>query len=127
MNWNVVSTGLPSGFQGPSLIAFATAIIPFQTPAQTHIRRVRLSAERYLTEQKRPPGSIQNLQGGKRQMLRSIRKAYEMIKAEDAESAVTVHTIRTWCKEGKIKHLTVGTKILVDMDSLLTYINPNRG
>ena len=60
-------------------------------------------------------------------MLRSIRKAHEMIKAEDAESAVTVHTIRTWCKEGKIKHLTVGTKILVDMDSLLSYINPNRG
>ena len=127
MNWNVVSTGLPSGFQGTSLIAFATAIIPFHTPAQGYIRRVRLSAERYLTEQKTPSRTIRNLQGGKRQMLRSIRKAYEMIKAEDAESAVTIHTIRTWCKEGKIKHLTVGTKILVDMDSLLTYINPNRG
>ena len=127
MSWNATPTGLPTGFQGISLIAFATAIIPFQTPAQTHIGRDKLNAERYLTGLKTPSGTIQNLQGGTRQMLRSIRKAHEMIKAEDAESAVTVHTIRTWCKEGKIKHLTVGTKILVDMDSLLSYINPNRG
>lgn len=55
-------------------------------------------------------------------MLRSIQKACEYIHAEDPGSAVKIHTIRTWCKEGKIKYLTVGTKILVDMDSLLEYI-----
>ena len=127
MSWNATPKGFLPSFNEISYFTFTTSKNRFRTPAQTHIRRVRLSAERYLTEQKRPPGSIRNLQGGTRQMLRSIRKAHEMIKAEDAESAVTVHTIRTWCKEGKIKHLTVGTKILVDMDSLLSYINPNRG
>ncbi len=55
-------------------------------------------------------------------MLRSIKKAFDIIKAEDAETAITVHTIRTWCKQGKIKCLTAGNKILVDMQSLLDYI-----
>lgn len=55
-------------------------------------------------------------------MLRSIKKAFDIIKAEDAETAITVHTIRTWCKQGKIKCLTAGNKVLVDMQSLLDYI-----
>ena len=55
-------------------------------------------------------------------MLRSIKKAFDIIKADDPESAVTVHTIRTWCKEGKIKCLTTGNKVLVDIQSLLDYI-----
>lgn len=57
-------------------------------------------------------------------MLRSIKKAWDMIKADDPETAVTVHTIRTWCKEGKIKCLSAGNKVLVDMNSLLDYISP---
>ena len=56
-------------------------------------------------------------------MLRSIKKAYEIVRAKDPETAITVHTIRTWCKEGKIKSLTAGNKILVDVDSLLEYIS----
>ena len=59
-------------------------------------------------------------------MLRSIKKACDFIHAEDPCSAVKVHTIRTWCKEGKIKYLTVGTKILVEMDSLLEFIGQKR-
>lgn len=55
-------------------------------------------------------------------MLRSIKKAYENIIKDDPDTAITVHTIRTWCKEGKIKHVMAGTKVLVDMDSLLKYI-----
>ncbi|MBE5745674.1 MAG: helix-turn-helix domain-containing protein [Clostridiales bacterium] len=55
-------------------------------------------------------------------MLRSVKKAVEYILAEDPNSAIKVHTIRTWCKEGKIKFLTVGNKILIDMDNLLEYI-----
>ena len=55
-------------------------------------------------------------------MLRSIKKAVDFIQAEDPNTAIRVHTIRTWCKEGKIKFLTVGTKILIDMESLLEYI-----
>ena len=56
-------------------------------------------------------------------MLRSIRKAFEIIKEQDHETSITMHTIRIWCKEGKVKCLNAGTKILVDMESLLNYIS----
>ena len=56
-------------------------------------------------------------------MLRSIKKAFEIIKEQDSETSITVHTIRIWCNEGKVKCLNAGTKILVDMDSLLDYIS----
>lgn len=55
-------------------------------------------------------------------MLRSIKKAFDMVRQQDTETAVTVHTIRMWCKEGKIKCLTAGNKVLVDIDSLMDYI-----
>ena len=55
-------------------------------------------------------------------MLRSIRKSFEIIKQNDPETAITVHTIRTWCKQGQVKSLNAGNKILVDMDSLIEYI-----
>ena len=55
-------------------------------------------------------------------MLWSIKKAFDMVRQQDAETAVTVHTIRMWCKEGKIKCLTAGNKVLVDIDSLMNYI-----
>ena len=55
-------------------------------------------------------------------MLRSIKKAYDIVRQQDTETAVTVHTIRMWCKEGKIKCLTAGNKVLVDIDSLMNYI-----
>ena len=58
-------------------------------------------------------------------MLRSIKKAYDLIKEQDNETSVTIHAIRTWCKEGKIKSLNAGTKILVDVDSLMNYIAMN--
>ena len=55
-------------------------------------------------------------------LLRSIKKAHEMIKSQDPETAVTLYTIRHWCKEGKIKYLTVGNKILIHVESLMDYI-----
>ena len=55
-------------------------------------------------------------------MLRSIRKSFEIIKQNDPETAITVHTIRTWCKQGQVKSLNAGNKVLVDMDSLMDYI-----
>lgn len=56
-------------------------------------------------------------------MLRSIKKAHELIRREDPETAITTHTIRMWCKEGKIKSLNAGIKILVDFVSLMDYIS----
>ena len=58
-------------------------------------------------------------------MLRSIKKAFDIIKEKDPETSITVHTIRVWCKENKIKNLNAGTKILVDVESLLNYISNN--
>lgn len=55
-------------------------------------------------------------------MLRSIQKSFDIVKAGDPETGITVHTIRQWCKQGKIKCLTAGNKVLVDMQSLLDYI-----
>lgn len=55
-------------------------------------------------------------------MLRSIKKAFELVRQDDPETAITVHTIRMWCKEGKIKSLTAGNKVLVDVQSLMDYI-----
>ena len=56
-------------------------------------------------------------------MLRSIKKAYNIIKEKDPETCITIHTIRVWCKENKITNLHAGTKILVDIESLMNYIN----
>ena len=56
-------------------------------------------------------------------MLRSIKKAFDIIKEQDPDTCITVHTIRTWCKENQIKNLRAGTKILVDVESLLNYIS----
>ena len=55
-------------------------------------------------------------------MLRSVKNAYEMLLREDPDTAITVHTIRMWCKQGKVRYLTAGSKILVDMESLRGYI-----
>ena len=56
-------------------------------------------------------------------MLRSIKKAFDIIKEQDPDTCITIHTIRVWCKENKIKNLRAGTKILVDVESLLNYIS----
>ena len=55
-------------------------------------------------------------------MLRSVKKALDLIKTNDPNSSVTVYAIRRWCIEGKVKCLKNGKKLLVDMQSLLDYI-----
>ena len=55
-------------------------------------------------------------------MLRTIKKAFEEIQKADPNTSVTVYTIRKWCKDGLIRYLTVGSKILVDMGSLNDFI-----
>lgn len=57
------------------------------------------------------------------QKLRSIKKAYELIRLSDPETSITLHTLRLWCKEGKIKCLYVGNKTLVLIDSLMDYLS----
>jgi len=59
-------------------------------------------------------------------MLRSIKKAFDIIKKEDPDTCITIHTIRVWCKENKIVNLHAGTKILVDIESLQNFIKGNK-
>lgn len=56
-------------------------------------------------------------------LLRSVRKALELIQKDDKDTAVTLHAIRTWCKENKVRNVKIGNKILVDVESLLNYVN----
>ena len=40
-------------------------------------------------------------------LLRSVRKALELIQKDDKDTAVTLHAIRTWCKENKVECITL--------------------
>ena len=48
---------------------------------------------------------------------------YSVTRYRKDDTAITLHTIRVWCKEGAVKCLNAGTKILVDMDSLWNHIS----
>lgn len=56
-------------------------------------------------------------------MLRTINKALDEVKKIDNETAVTAYTIRSWAKEGKIRSISAGTRVLIDVESLMDYIN----
>jgi len=56
-------------------------------------------------------------------MLRTIKGAYEELVKEDPQTPIRPFTIRKWCKEGKIRIVQAGSKILVDMQSLKDFIN----
>ena len=56
-------------------------------------------------------------------MLRSINQAHKIILQQDPDTAVTAHALRCWIKEGKIRHLKSGTRVLVEVESLMNYVN----
>ena len=56
-------------------------------------------------------------------MLRTINKALDEVKKVDKETAVTAYTIRSWAKDGKIRSISAGTRVLIDVESLFDYIN----
>ena len=58
-------------------------------------------------------------------MLRSIKQSLDIIKKQEKDNSITMHCIRTWVKENKIRSLRSGKKVLIDVDSLLEYINKN--
>lgn len=55
--------------------------------------------------------------------MRTIPETLTAIREIDAESAITPYCIRTLCKNGKVKCVFTGRKILVDLDDLFRYIN----
>ena len=51
--------------------------------------------------------------------MRTVQEALEEIHKADAGSAVTANCIRTLCKNGELRCIHTGKKILVDLDDLL--------
>ena len=55
--------------------------------------------------------------------MRTIKQCHEEIKALDSNTAITEWFIRCLCKDNKVKHFMSGSKILVNFDDLLNYLN----
>ena len=55
--------------------------------------------------------------------MRTIKQCHEELKKLDPETAVSEWFIRTLCTSNKVKHFLSGTKILVNYDDLLLYLN----
>ena len=51
--------------------------------------------------------------------MRTVQEALAEIHKADAGSAVTANCIRTLCKNGELRCIHTGKKILVDLDDLL--------
>ena len=55
--------------------------------------------------------------------IRTIQQCLNEIKILDPCTAVTDNFIRTLCKNHQVKHFKSGTKYLVNLDNLLSYLN----
>ena len=58
--------------------------------------------------------------------LRTIKQCFDYIKGIDKESAVTIYFLRTLCSQGRVNYTTAGTKILINLDSLLNVLGGNQ-
>ncbi len=54
--------------------------------------------------------------------MRTAEKVLEIIKAEDPDTAVTLHYVRRIIKSGAVPCVTLGRKKLVDADAVIAYI-----
>ncbi len=54
--------------------------------------------------------------------MRTAEGALAVIKTEDPETAVTLRAIRGLINTGKVPHVPVGKKKLVDVDQLMDYL-----
>lgn len=55
--------------------------------------------------------------------MKTIKQCFEEIKKLDPDTAISQWFIRCLCKENKIKHFYTGSKILVNFDDLINYLN----
>ena len=53
---------------------------------------------------------------------RTIQQAYECIKAQDADTAITYHALRQLVVSGQIPSMRIGKKYVIDLDVLLTFL-----
>lgn len=56
-------------------------------------------------------------------MIRTIKGAFEEIKARDPKSDITMYAIRQIVKEGKIPYIRSGKKYLLNVEKLIDYIS----
>lgn len=63
-----------------------------------------------------------NEENAKVKRMRTIKECVKMLKVEDPHSAVTYNTIKTLCLTNQISFIKIGTRYLVDYDSLLDYL-----
>ncbi len=61
-------------------------------------------------------------------IIRTINGAVAYLRAADPDSAVTAHYIRRLVREGKIPYLMDGTRVLINVKALITYLDvSNKG
>lgn len=58
-------------------------------------------------------------------MIRTIKGALEEIKANDPKSDITEYAIRKIVKQGRIPYIRSGKKYLINVETLINYINGN--
>ena len=51
-------------------------------------------------------------------VMKPVKEASKLVAG-----AVTVYRIRQWVKQGKVKFTLAGTKVLVNIDSLIEHLN----
>lgn len=59
--------------------------------------------------------------------IRTIQGAFEEIRNDDPDTAVTAYRIRQLVINGEVPSRKVGSKFLVDLDALQTYFTAGAG
>ena len=59
-------------------------------------------------------------------MIRTIKGAYEEIKAQDQNTDITLYAIRKMIKENKIPYVRSGKKYLINVETLIEYLKGNK-
>ena len=54
--------------------------------------------------------------------MRSIYEALDLVKALDAQTALTYTSIKRLCLEGKIRYFRSGKKIILNYDDLINFL-----
>lgn len=54
---------------------------------------------------------------------RTIKQCFDIIKENDNNTAITPYYIRKLCREKRVAFISSGNKILVNLNSLLDYLN----
>ena len=58
--------------------------------------------------------------------MRTLPEAVAILREQDPETAVTLSALRRAVKTGAVPAVMIGTKALVDMDKLETYLSPGK-